>query len=122
MHINQKGATLNSLKISEMSLMILMHACSLSASSFGKKKSTFPGIIILIFHHMCFKSLHRDDRLLCDIEISGKTQNYCPKSDCNFKVTRFYVVWFTNNIIGPQALMPLSYLPGFMKTGLANIL
>ena len=40
---------------------------------------------------MCYKALWSDDRLLCDIEISGKTQNYCLKSVCNFKVTRFYL-------------------------------
>ena len=32
------------------------------------------------------------DRLLCDIEISGKTQNCRLKSVCNFKVTRFYLI------------------------------
>ena len=67
----------------------LMHACSLSASSFGKK-NTFLGIIILIFFASALlKSFWRDDRLLCDNEISSKTQNYCLKSVCNFKLTRF---------------------------------
>ena len=41
---------------------------------------------------MCSKALQSDDRLLCDIEISGKTQNYRLKSVCNFKVTRFYLI------------------------------
>ena len=41
---------------------------------------------------MCSKTLQSDDRLLCDIEISGKTQTYCLKSVCNFKVTRFYLI------------------------------
>ena len=38
------------------------------------------------------KALWSDDRLLCDIEISGKTQNYRLKSVCNFKLTRFYLI------------------------------
>ena len=41
---------------------------------------------------MCSKALYSDDRLLFDIEISGKTQKYCQKSVCNFKVTRFYLI------------------------------
>ena len=43
---------------------------------------------------MCCKVLHSDDRLLFDIEISGKTQKYSLKSArvCNFKVTRFYLI------------------------------
>ena len=41
---------------------------------------------------MCSKALYSDDRLLFDIEISGKTQKYCLKSVCNFKVTRFYLI------------------------------
>ena len=49
LHINHKGGTLNSLNISEMSLMILvcMHVFLL-ASSLGQK-GIFLGIIILIF-------------------------------------------------------------------------
>ena len=41
-------------------------------------------------HILCMssKSLQSDDRLLCDIKISGKTRNYCLKSVCNFKVSR----------------------------------
>ena len=42
--------------------------------------------------YMCSKALRSDGRLLCDIEISGKTQNYRLKSVCNFKVTRFYLI------------------------------
>ena len=41
---------------------------------------------------MCSKALQSDDRVLCDIEISGKTQHYRLKSVCNFKVTRFYLI------------------------------
>ena len=41
---------------------------------------------------MCSKALYSDDRLLFDIEISGKTQKYCLESVCNFKVTRFYLI------------------------------
>ena len=40
---------------------------------------------------MCSKALQSDDMLLCDIEISGKTENYRLKSVCNFKVTRFFL-------------------------------
>ena len=35
---------------------------------------------------MCSKALQSDDRLLCEIEISGKAQHYHLKSLCNFKV------------------------------------
>ena len=41
---------------------------------------------------MSSKALQSDDRLVCDIEISGKTQNYCLKSVCNFKMSRSYVI------------------------------
>ena len=33
---------------------------------------------------MYFKSLQRDDRLLCDSKISGKTKNYYLRSVCYF--------------------------------------
>ena len=69
----------------------LIHACSLSASSCGKKKRfsryNLPQILF-----MCSKALWSNDRLLCYIEISGKTQNYRLKSVCSFKVTRFYLI------------------------------
>ena len=71
----------------------LIHACSLSASSFGKithfSRYNYPHIL-----RTCFKALYSDDRLLiwCHIEISGKTNNYCVKSVCNFNVTRFYLI------------------------------
>ena len=35
-----------------------------------------------------------------DIEISGKTQSYCLKSVCNFKMTRFSLILLCNNMIG----------------------
>ena len=73
---------------------------------------------------MCSKALQSDDRLLCDIEISGKTQNYRLKSVCNFKVTRFYLIlpckqhnWtsgtYSIEIIHPGQLEPsiTRYLP-----------
>ena len=63
---------------------------------------------------MCSKSLQSDDRLICDIEISGKTQNYCPKSDCNFNVTRFYSILLCKQHNWSSI--------GVTKTGLANIL
>ena len=69
----------------------LIHACSLSASSFAKIKhfSRYNHPHILRMSSKAFKS---DERLLCDIDISGKTQNYCLKSVCNFQVTRFYLI------------------------------
>ena len=49
-------------------------------------------MIILIFFACALRQRQSDDRLLCDIEISGKTQNYRLKSVCNFKVTQFYLI------------------------------
>ena len=69
----------------------LIHAFSLTASSLGIKKHfsryNHPHIFC-----MCSKALQSDDRLPCDIEISGKTQNYRLKSVSNFKVTRLYFI------------------------------
>ena len=80
------------LNVSEMSDMIL--ECMyffLLASSFGKKghfpRYSHPHIITCALSHY----RDGDDRLLCDIEISGKTQNSRLKSVCHFKVTRFYL-------------------------------
>ena len=41
---------------------------------------------------MSSKSLQGDGMLLCDIEISGKTQKNCLKSVCNFKVSRSSII------------------------------
>ena len=61
----------------------LIHAFSLKASSLGIKKHSsrynHPHILC-----MCSEALQSDDRLPCDIEISGKTQNYRLKSVSNF--------------------------------------
>ena len=75
-----------------MSVMILecMHVFFLWQAHLVKK-GTFLAIAILISLHVLFYR-DGDDRLLCDIEISGKTQNYRLKSVCNFKVTRFYLI------------------------------
>ena len=116
MHKNHKGATLNSLVISEMSLPIFSYTCSLLASSFGKKKrfSSYNHPHILC---MCSKAFYSDDRLLCDIEISGKTQNYRLKSVCNFKLTRFYLILlckqhnWTSGIYSIEIIIiPITYL------------
>ena len=58
----------------------LVHVCSLSASLSGKKKH-FLGIIILIFFAWALSHYRETDWVLCDIEISGKIQNYFLKSD-----------------------------------------
>ena len=73
---------------------------------------------------MCSNALQSDNRLKCDIEISGKTQNYRLKSVCNFKVTRFQLIlpckqhnWtsgtYSIEIIHPGQLEPsiTRYLP-----------
>ena len=78
--------------MSDMSLMILecMHVCCWQAHlvKMGHfSRYNHPHILC-----MCSKSLQSDDRLICDIEISAKTQNQCLKSVCNFKVTRFYLI------------------------------
>ena len=74
-----------------MSLTILsyMHVLCWQADLVKKHFSRYNHPHILC---MCPKALQSDDRPLCDIEISGKTQNYRLKSVCNFKVTRFYLI------------------------------
>ena len=92
MHRNHKGASLHSFKISEMSLTIFsyMHVLCRRADLVKKEHSSWydhPHILCI-----CSKALQSDDRLLCDIEISGKTQNYHLESVCNFRVTRVYLI------------------------------
>ena len=71
-------------------ILSYMHILSRRADLLNKKHfSRYNHSHILC---MCSKTLYSDDRLLCDIEISGKTQNYRLKSVCNFKVTRFYLI------------------------------
>ena len=71
-------------------ILVCMHVFLL-ASSLGKKgrfsRYNYPHILCI-----CSKALQSDDRLLCDIEISGKTQNYHLESVCNFRVTRVYLI------------------------------
>ena len=98
-YINHKGATLNSLKISEMSLKILSWMLLYCRQAHLVKKYfsryNHPHILRMCSNH------HREMMSsTSDIEISGKTQNYCLKSVCNFKVTRFSLSLFCNNIIG----------------------
>ena len=69
-----------------MSLTILsyMHVLCQRADLLSKKHfSSYNHPHILC---MCSKALQSDDRLQCDIEISGKTQHHHLKSVCNFKV------------------------------------
>ena len=98
LHRNHKGASLNSLKISEMSLTILLFLTISSSlhvlcrrADLVKKKH-FSRYILILFACALLKALQSDDKLLCDIEISGKTQNHRLKSVWNFKVTRFYLI------------------------------
>ena len=74
-----------------MSLTILsyMHALCWRAHLVKKDFSRYKQPQVLC---MCSKAWQSDDRLLCDIEISGKTQNYGRKRVCNSKVTRFYLI------------------------------
>ena len=118
LHIIPKGATLNSLKISEMSPHdSRMHACLLLATHLVKTGHKILGIIFLIFF-ACALSHYRVMTVICDIEISGKSQNYCLKSVCNFNVTRFYSILLCRNHNWTLSI----YSIGVMKTGLANIL
>ena len=75
-----------------MSLTIFsyMHVLCRRADLVKKEHSSWydhPHILCI-----CSKALQSDDRLLCDIEISGKTQNYHLESVCNFRVTRVYLI------------------------------
>ena len=64
-----------------MSLMILSCMYVLCRQAYLVKKKHFLGIIILIFFAWALSHYRETDRLLCDIEISGKIQNYFLKSD-----------------------------------------
>ena len=116
LHIILKGATLNSLKISEMSPHdSRMHACLLLATHLLKTGHKILGIIFLIFF-ACALSHYRVMTVICDIEISGKSQNYCLKSVCNFNVTRFYSIllckqhnWSYENRVSKQFVTSLNF-------------
>ena len=69
-----------------------MHICFLLANSSGKKTASFSRYNHPYILCMSSKSLQSDDRLLCDIEVSCKTQSYCLKSVCNFPVSRSSVI------------------------------
>ena len=91
LHRNHKGTFFNSLKISEMSLTILSSMHVLCRRADLVKKSTFLGIIILIF----FACALRHCRVMTGYYVTFRYQAkprtiYRLESVWNFKVTRFY--------------------------------
>ena len=75
-----------------MSLAILPYTHVLCRRAHLVKKKHFSRYNLPQIFFMCSKALWSNDTLLCNIEISGKTQNYRLKSVCSFKVTRFYLI------------------------------
>ena len=58
-------------------------------------------------HILRIKSLYRDERLLCESKISGKTNNYYLRSVCFFAVTWFYLIWLCkqhNRALGTDSI------------------
>ena len=79
-----------------MSLMILecMHIFSWQAhlvkkGTFLKYPHILLHVLLVIIETLMTGYVYH---IPCDIEISGKTQNYRLKSVCNFKVIRFYLI------------------------------
>ena len=83
------------------------HTCMFFVGSSFGKKSTFLGIIILIFFLCVLGHCRVMTGYYVTLKYKAKSQNYCLKNVSNFKVTRFYLILLCNNILGPQALIQL---------------
>ena len=84
----------------------LIHACSLSASWFGKK-STFPGIIILIFFACALRHCRVMTGYYVTLKYQAKPRTIAWKVFATLKWLDSTYFCLANNIIGLQALIPI---------------
>ena len=122
MHRNNKGATLNSLKISEMSLTILSHMHALCRRAhLVKKRSTFLGKIILRFCACALRHCSVMTGYYVTLKYQAKPRTIAWKVFATLKWLDSTSFCFTNNIIGLQALIRF-YWDNYMKPILKCIL
>ena len=121
--ISQKSQKSNSKFVKDqwnVSQGSLIHACSLSTSWLFFEKRTFLGISILMFFACALRHCRVMTGYYVTLKYQAKARIIAWKVFSTLKWLDSSSFCFANNIIGLQALIPLRYLPGVMKTGLAN--